>query len=74
MRKPKQQVSTHHIDEFLGVIPESQIKSILSKREYKKFEKFMNGQTIMLLERQAGIYYNDLLRFLSNINDTTLYD
>ncbi len=74
MKKSKQQVSTHHIDEFLGVIPESIIKGILSKREYKKFEKFMNGQTMIILERQGGVYYGDLLRFLSNINDTTLYD
>jgi hypothetical protein len=70
----KKQKSKHNIGEFLGVIPYSTIERVLGKAELKKFNKFMEGQTIMLLHKQGGVHYGDLLRFLSDINDRTLYD
>ncbi len=73
MSKPKQKCKLR-IEEFTSIIPYSVIEQKLSKRELKKFEKFMNGQTMMLLPQQAGIYYCDLLRFLADMNNTTLYD
>lgn len=47
----------------------------MGKREYKKFLDFMNGQTVMMLEKQqTGYYRTDLERFLWDTNDRTLYD
>lgn len=70
--KPK--ISKHKIEEFLNVIPASEIEHILGKRETKQFWKFMEGQTITPFGYgdTFGIYRGDLERFLKR--DWDLYD
>jgi len=51
------------INDFIPVIPWCQIERILGKREYKKFLKFMTGQTVI----EGGVYPNDLDRFLKGL-------
>lgn len=53
------------MDDFTGVIPYGIVYEVLGKQEMARFNKWMSGQTVMVLERQAGIYYSDLSRYLS---------
>ena len=51
------------IEDFLHVIPWEDIEQRLGKREYKKFCKFMAGQTVST----HGVYPDDLDRFLKGL-------
>ena len=62
----------YSLEQFGHVIPSSVIERILTKRDLKKFNKFMTGQTVSLLEQQGGIYAHDLERFINL--DWDLYD
>jgi len=50
------------INDFTPVVPWKQIEEVLGKREYKKFCKFMQGQTVV----EGGVFVWDLERFLNN--------
>ncbi len=56
------------IEEFMWVIPaqvlEDQLRKEYGKNEVKKFNDFMRGQTMMVLDSQSGIYSCDLRRYL----------
>ena len=60
MSKLKQNIT---IDDFTPVIPWVQIAYVLGKRRYKRFEKWMHGQTVM----EGGVYPGDLERFLRDL-------
>ncbi len=51
------------INDFMHVIPWDEIEVTLGKRRYKKFRKWMNGQTVSM----HGVYPDDLDRFLRNL-------
>lgn len=48
---------------FVPVIPWEQIEGVLGKREYKKFCKWMNGQTVIA----GGVFECDLRRYLHGL-------
>lgn len=48
------------IKDFIAVIPWKQIEETMGKREYKKFCKFMAGQTVI----EGGVYPWDLENYL----------
>lgn len=50
------------IENFTAVIPWKQIEEVMGKREYKRFNKWMIGQTVI----EGGVYSWDLERFLNN--------
>ena len=49
--------------DFIPVIPWKQIEDTLGKREYKRFLKFMDGQTCI----EGGVFEGDLDRFLRGL-------
>jgi len=49
------------IKDFVAVIPWKQIEVKMGKREYKKFCKWMIGQTVM----EGGVYPCDLENYLN---------
>lgn len=51
------------IENFTPCIPWEQIEFTLGKREYKKFKKWMFGQTVPF----GGVYTWDLERFLDGL-------
>jgi len=68
----KKKISQLSLDDFTHVIPKREIEEILifhlgkikGKKEIERFNHFMIGQTMAILERQPGIYASDLERFL----------
>ncbi len=48
------------INDFTPVIPWDQIVTLMGKREFKSFEKWMNGQTVIA----GGVFPWDLERYL----------
>jgi len=62
------------ITDFISVIPWKQIEDKLGKREYKRFEKWMRGQTCL----EGGVYHEDLNNYLTqrarDIKDPLVYD
>ena len=58
---PKKQKLT--IKDFLAVVPWEQIEERMGKREYKKFRKWMAGQTVI----GGGVYPWDLDRYLKGL-------
>ena len=52
-----------NIDMFQQCIPYEQLESVMGKREYKKFMKWMYGQTVPL----GGVYSWDLVRYLNGL-------
>lgn len=50
------------IKDFTTVIPWKQIEEAMGKRKYKKFLRWMSGQTVI----EGGVYSWDLERFLNN--------
>lgn len=73
-KKLKPERSKHTLFQFVDVVPWKNIEQRMNKREFKKFVDFMDGQTCMLDHDEPMVYVGDLSRFLSNINDRTLYD
>lgn len=76
-KKLKKQPCRYKLEDFIHTIPVQFIEEKLNKRDYKKFLKFMTGQTVGMLDlepHQAGIYLGDLERFLRDMNDTSLAD
>lgn len=55
-------------DHFTNIIPAEELSRTLEyycgKREVKHFWNYMRGQTMSILERQAGVYAIDIQRFL----------
>lgn len=51
------------IDNFVECISWEQIEYTMGKREYKKFVKWMYGQTVPI----GGVYKWDLERYLNNL-------
>ncbi len=51
------------IDDFMPIIPWEEIERVLGKRRYKKFSKWMYGQT----SYQGGVFVLDLDRFLKGL-------
>ncbi len=51
------------INDFIPLIPWKQIEVKMGKRMYKKFCKFMDGQTVM----EGGVFETDLNRFLKGL-------
>jgi len=62
------------IGDFTPCIPWVQLKAKLGKREYKKFLKWMNGQTAL----EEGVYVHDLALYLKQrqkgIKEPKVYD
>ena len=50
------------IKDFAPVIPLEQIREKLGKREFDKFVKWIEGQTLI----DGGVFVDDLERFLNN--------
>ena len=48
------------LEDFTPCIPWAQLESMMGKREYKKFDKWMRGQTCL----PEGVYEGDLRRYL----------
>lgn len=46
---------------FTPIITWSEIKAVMSKRQFKDFTKWMGGQTC----KEEGVYVDDLRRYLS---------
>ena len=57
MEKPK-------IEQFCECIPDEQLKILFGKREYKKFWKWMIGQTCPT----GGVFKWDLERYLKGLS------
>lgn len=51
------------IRDFIAVIPWKQIEDRMGKREYKKFLRWMTGQTCT----EDGVYEGDLDRYLRGL-------
>lgn len=49
------------IDDFLAVVPWDEVERKMGKREYKKFIKWMTGQTC----HPEGVYVWDLKQYLA---------
>ena len=65
----KKHLNELKIEDFFLVIPESYIKEILYAKDYKKFEKFMTGQTMsMASKNEMYIYPCDLDRFIKGLS------
>jgi hypothetical protein len=62
------------ITDFVPCIPWDQLKQLLGKREYKKFNCWMRGQTCL----KEGVYRCDLENYLTQraegIKDPRVYD
>ena len=43
---------------------ERHIEALFGKRELKHFRQFMNGQTVTMIETQAGVNVADIMRYL----------
>jgi hypothetical protein len=56
----KQQLT---IRDFISCVPWEQIEDRMGKREYKKFLKWMSGQTCL----KQGVYEGDLDRYLKGL-------
>lgn len=65
MKKIKKAKKEYKVSDFQWVIPVEVIENQMDKRTFKKFMKFMGGQTVMSLKAQAGIYACDLGQFLA---------
>lgn len=48
------------IEDFMSVVPWEQIEERMLKKDYRKFVRFMRGQTCT----RGGVYPEDLARFL----------
>lgn len=53
------------LDDFhvVSYVPWAEVEEVLGKRRYKKFCKWMNGQTTLM----EGVYPWDLQRFLKGL-------
>jgi hypothetical protein len=51
------------INDFVHIVPWQHIENTMGKRMFKKFEKYMNGQTVT----EGGVYPHDLERFLQGL-------
>ena len=51
------------IDDFCECIPDAQLRMVFSKSEFKKFGKWMEGQTIPV----GGVFKHDLKRYLDGL-------
>ena len=51
------------IKDFMSVVPFDEIERVMGKRMYKKFGKWMSGQTMS----KHGVYPDDLDRFLRGL-------
>ena len=65
----KKTIKELRLDDFTHVIPYKEFEKVLQfhcgKKEIKHFSDFMIGQTVSMLEAQAGIYATDIIRFLN---------
>lgn len=51
------------INDFMYIVPWNEIERVMGTRRYKRFAKWMNGQTCM----EYGVYPGDLDRFLKGL-------
>ena len=62
------------ITDFVSLIPWEQIELIMGKREFKKFSKWMRGQTCCW----GGVFHEDLNNYLTQrargVKDPIIYD
>lgn len=64
----KKKLKDLKINDFLTVIPESDIKYRMYANDFKKFEKFMRGQTGLMGCKGEPLYYvYDMGRFLKGL-------
>ena len=59
-------MKTLNLKDFITIVPFEEIMIVMNKRMYKKFLKFMNGQTV----HYRGVFPRDLNRFLKGLEVT----
>ena len=60
-KKAKKATYELTIDDFIAVVPWDEVERKMGKREYKKFTKWMFGQTCL----KEGVYVWDLRQYLA---------
>lgn len=51
------------VNDFMHIVPWNDVEAVMGKRRYKKFTKWMGGQTVS----RYGVYPSDLDRFLKGL-------
>ena len=67
MSKKKKTLKELTINDFLCVIPDTYVRETMLAKDYKKFIKWMSGQTVTGIGGETVYYIDDVRRFLKGL-------